>query len=236
MQASKQEGTVKERRLLSEQAYEEIRRRIIECELRPGASVSEPELSEQVGLGRSGVRAALTRLSQEGLVSPVARQGYIVSPLTIEDARNLLDLRILLEPHSARLAAGRISTKEFQPVLREFRKGYSSSDAQSLSTFLAANRYARVLIAKASGNERLVGIISGLVDELERYLRIGLIPHNRSKLFHEGLESLVTTLAKGDADAAAELCRAQIEISSRMILDALYSQSAILRQELVPQL
>ncbi|MCK9512286.1 MAG: GntR family transcriptional regulator [Pigmentiphaga sp.] len=224
------------RLLLSEQAYQEIRRRIIECDLRPGAAVSEPALSEQLGVGRAGVRAALTRLSQERLVRPVARQGYVVSPLTIEDVRNLLELRLVLEPHAARSAAGRISVDEFQPVLEEFRKGYNSSDPRSLSSFLAANRQARLLIARTGGNERLVGIIAGIVDELERYLRIGLIPHNRSRIFHEGLESLVATLASGDAEASAELCRAQIEVSSQMILEALYSQSSILKQELVPQI
>src|SRR5258708_3642585 len=79
---------------LSDRAYAEIRRRIIELILRPGSQISEPELSASLRYTKASVRAALVRLAQEKLVRPVARQGYVVSPLTIEDARNILDLRL----------------------------------------------------------------------------------------------------------------------------------------------
>src|SRR6266478_2648099 len=93
---------------LSDRAYDDLRRMIIDLSLEPGRRISEPELSEMLGHRTASVRAALQRLAQERLVSPIARQGYEVSALTIQDARNIFDLRLALEPPAAHYAAGRV--------------------------------------------------------------------------------------------------------------------------------
>jgi DNA-binding GntR family transcriptional regulator len=212
---------------LTETAYRMIRREIIECRLAPGSSISEPMLSERLGLGKSAIRAALIRLAHEGLLLPVARKGYVVAPLTLKDAKNILDLRIQLEPHAAYLAAGKVQTADFARVREQFHSGYDIDRAETLSAFLAANREGRRILGRASGNARLATMILELVDALERYLRLGLLTQNRSRVFAESHDVLVSLLVAGEKEKAAELSRSQMTASRDFILEALLSQDSL---------
>ncbi|SEP26025.1 DNA-binding transcriptional regulator, GntR family [Salinihabitans flavidus] len=212
---------------LTETAYHRIRRDIIECRLAPGSSISEPMLSELLGLGKSGIRAALIRLAHEGLLLPVARQGYVVAPLTLKDARNILDLRIQLEPYAAFLAAGNVKASDFSRVREQFNSGYDLDRVDTLSDFLAANREGRRILGEASGNARLATMIIELVDSLERYLRLGLLTENRSRVFAESHDVLVSLLVAGKKEQAADLSRSQMTASREFIMEALLSQDSI---------
>ena len=92
---------------LSERAYYCIRELIVSLELAPGAVVSERELMERLGLGRTPIREALRTLAQEKLVEVYPRRGIFVSPVDVGDLAALSEARIALEGFAARLAAER---------------------------------------------------------------------------------------------------------------------------------
>jgi len=92
---------------LSERAYVGIRGLIVTLELAPGAPVSERELMERLGLGRTPVREALRTLAQEKLVEVYPRRGIVVAPVDVGDLAALSEVRITLESFAARLAATR---------------------------------------------------------------------------------------------------------------------------------
>jgi DNA-binding GntR family transcriptional regulator len=62
-----------------------LRKAILDGALRPPAWLRESELARELGVSRTPVREALKRLSGEGLVTITARQGAVVSPMTVED-------------------------------------------------------------------------------------------------------------------------------------------------------
>ena len=97
---------------LSERAYHGIRELIVSLELPPGAPVSERELMERLGLGRTPVREALRTLAQEKLVEVYPRRGIVVAPVDVGDLASLSEARIVLESFSARLAAERASADD----------------------------------------------------------------------------------------------------------------------------
>src|SRR6266508_3140323 len=74
---------------LAERAYRAIRHDIVRCDLEPGRQVTEAQLVERYGVGRATVRAALSRLSQERLVQAMPREGYLIAPITLKQARDL---------------------------------------------------------------------------------------------------------------------------------------------------
>ena len=84
-------------RLLSEVAYEKIKEAIIVNELAPGQEVSESQLAERFAMGKAPLRRALASLTQEGLVQPQNRRGYIIAPLTMKDIHDIWAIRLLLE-------------------------------------------------------------------------------------------------------------------------------------------
>jgi DNA-binding GntR family transcriptional regulator len=92
---------------LTERATRAIRELIVTLELAPGAPVSERELMERLGLGRTPVREALRTLAQERLVEVYPRRGIVVSPVDVGDLGLLSESRIRLESLAARLAAER---------------------------------------------------------------------------------------------------------------------------------
>lgn len=99
---------------LSEQAYKEIRRKIVTLAMPPGAVIDEAALQEELGVGRTPIREALIRLSQEQLVNVVPRRGTFVTNIGIADLRQLSELRIELEGLAARLAAQRGTDRHWQ--------------------------------------------------------------------------------------------------------------------------
>jgi DNA-binding GntR family transcriptional regulator len=99
-------------RSLSDEAYYRIRDMIVSLELAPGSIVSERELMERLGLGRTPVREALRTLAQERLVDVYPRRGIFVSSVNARDLASLSEVRALLETHAAALAAERATPQE----------------------------------------------------------------------------------------------------------------------------
>jgi DNA-binding GntR family transcriptional regulator len=94
-------------RSLADQAYYRIRELIVSLALPPGSPISERELMERLGLGRTPVREALRTLARECLVEVYPRRGMFVSGVDVGDLAGLSEVRAALESHAARLAAER---------------------------------------------------------------------------------------------------------------------------------
>lgn len=93
---------------LNEQVYETLRQRVLRRDPGPGAKLSLHELASELGVSRSPVHHALTRLVSEGLLSVKARRGYYVTPVTPETIGNGYDVRLALELHAAERTVGAI--------------------------------------------------------------------------------------------------------------------------------
>ncbi|MEK9661973.1 MAG: GntR family transcriptional regulator [Alphaproteobacteria bacterium] len=92
---------------LTEQAYRALEELIVTLELAPGSAISESDLCERTGFGRTPVREALQRLAQQRLVVILPRRGMLVAPIDVAGQLQLLDLRREIERLMARLAARR---------------------------------------------------------------------------------------------------------------------------------
>jgi DNA-binding GntR family transcriptional regulator len=92
---------------LADQAFYAIRELIVTLELAPGAVVNERQLIERLEIGRTPVREALRRLAQEKLVEVYPRRGIFVTTVDVRDLARLCEVRAVLEPEAARLAAER---------------------------------------------------------------------------------------------------------------------------------
>ena len=90
---------------LSEKAYIAIRDSILRNELLPGTPVSVDSLASDLGISPTPVREAVARLVAGGLIDHEPRKGMRVVDLTEEDVREAYEVRRILEPHVARMAA-----------------------------------------------------------------------------------------------------------------------------------
>src|ERR1700756_1906720 len=104
---------------LADQAYRELEEEITTLRIPPGAILSEAQLSERFGIGRTPVREALQRLAREGLVVIMPRRGVVVSEIDVAAQLRLLEVRRELERLMVRGAAQRASNtqcKRFQEI------------------------------------------------------------------------------------------------------------------------
>lgn len=116
------ESTIKKKS--KEEAYELIKDKILTMSIKPGEAVTEQNLSAQLGIGRTPVREALTRLELDGLI--VSQNGRKkVYALTVDEMREILDVKIELEGAVARWAAEKgddEQRKNLQRFIGEMKK------------------------------------------------------------------------------------------------------------------
>nr|WP_119290041.1 GntR family transcriptional regulator [Azohydromonas sediminis] len=199
---------------LTTQAYERIEEMIVQLELRPGAAISEAELSARLGIGRTPVREALQRLAREHLVQILPRRGVLVSELDIKRQLRLLEVRREVERLVARFAARRATEaerKQFADLAREFMTAAKTKDQ---TRFMRADKAFNDLSVRVARNEFAAGAM-GLMHGLSR--RFWFL-HHRQAGDIESMASLHGVLAKaiadGDEPGAAKALDALIDYTT----------------------
>ena len=206
-------------------AYGHFKQLILTGGLAPGAELREGALTESSGFGRTPVREALRRLVQEGFVEVRPRQGYRVSVVTLASVRDLFEMRLLLEPAAAELAAARASQEDLAALHDLAHKSYVPGDPRSYERFLEHNREFHVRVAQAAGNERLASTLRVLLEEMQRLFFISLSGQSgeaTSELTHEHHELHDALLAR-DPARARQVVIDQIEASRERVMAGLLS-------------
>jgi DNA-binding GntR family transcriptional regulator len=140
-------------------AYERIRGFVLGGEVPPGARLGQVELAERFGISRTPVREALRRLTGEGLVDFHSNRGFRVADLGLDAVLRRMEVRSLVEPGIARLAAQRRTDEDLQHLQETIASQEGSKDGISAHD---ASRDFHIALARASGNEELVRVLNSL--------------------------------------------------------------------------
>ena len=207
--------------LLRDNIYDAIRADILTCRLAPGEEMREQEMAARYAVSRAPVREALLRLERERLVTVHARRGYSVNPISVADARELLQLRLVLESACASEATENGHTEILQSLdrFRCFERG---------GDFIEYNRMFHAALAEASGNHRMAAMTTDLIDQCERLVRVSLNSikgRDPAQLVAEHCE-VIDAVQQRDGRRAARLVRDHISKAERRVLSAL-ARSAI---------
>jgi DNA-binding GntR family transcriptional regulator len=221
----------------AEQAYAELRRRIIRCDLAPGQAFTEASIAEDLGLGRTPVREALSRLSREGFVVVAPRAGCRVADVTLGDVMELFELREPIEAKAAELAASRIDDAAVAELQRLTDIPFVSdpADEAGLAAFLGANTAFHALIGRVAGNRRLATVLDDIADQLERLHWLGVPTSPRVGDLLSEHHATIAALAARDATRAAELAVAHCRTSRQVIVDAVLESGVLLGAAIHPR-
>jgi len=209
-------------------AHEILHSAIINCDLSPGQEVSEAALAKQYDLGKGGIRIALARLRQQGLVAVAARRGYQIAPVTLRVVRDIFEMRRLLEPSAMGLAIGKVEIEHLTNLNAIFKTGYRPDDPQSLLMFVRAHRQFHMAIISASGNRLIASTLSNLWDQTSRLLNFTHM-HIRKpfQMIHDH-DELVEAFTAGDRTSAEKLVRNEIAgLYDLIVEDILASDSTL---------
>jgi DNA-binding GntR family transcriptional regulator len=193
------------------ETYEMIRELIVMGQLAPGGRVIESDLVERLGADRKAVRAAIQRLEQEDLVTrlPGGRARWVVSPLTIEDIRELHEITAELEGLAGRRAAtldkeARQRLIEKLEAINDELKALADSESPLDSHRVADLESAfHCTIVEDAGGHRLRKILESLKPQAARYsyaYTSYLVP--AASALADAHSSIVEAIEAGDPDAA----------------------------------
>lgn len=202
---------------LNEWVYEELRTRLLTRQEPAGGKLSLHALAAELGVSRSPVHHALTRLVSEGLLTVRPRRGYFVTPVTARAVAEGYDVRLALELLAAERSVGRLTVGE----LARFADLLEATDAAiSHEQWDAANAAFHEFQIDLAGN----ALLSRFYRELSVNLMMQVIRGGRV----EGHANLVTehrriveAFASGELAAAARAIREHIETGRRIALDAI---------------
>jgi len=199
----------------SDFAYLKLRHQILSGELAPGAVLNQTSLASAIGVSTTPLREALRRLKSEGLVELDAHRDARVTPLTAEEARDLLEIRRSLDPLAAALAAERRTRDDIQDM-RAAADGLQPLRSDPAVPDLVAHRRFHAAIYLASHNELLIDTLDGLWDKADRYRRLGLGPdHGQAERDQKAAEhaALLDSVVAGDTAGASDIMRQHIDTS-----------------------
>lgn len=204
---------------LVESAYRTMRQRILDNVWPPGYRALEQELALELGMSRTPVREALSRLQREGLVEVIPRHGMSVLPVSADDMRDIYEMLTALEAMAAELAVRRQpSEAQLKPLLAASRDMGRALQADDLDAWAAADeRFHRHLIT-LSGNRLLINAVQNCWDRAHRARMVTL--RMRPKPTHSTREHMdvVEKIRDGDARGAFNAHRAHRERGSRELL------------------
>ena len=155
-------------------AYEWIRDAIESSEIEMGAPLPENLLAREIGVSRTPIREALRSLEQDGYVKIIPQKGAFVSEISLEDLKEIYDIRKLLEPFAALSAVNRIPEEEID----EMEKGWKALKKAALAGEVDLTRVSEMdlllhlTITKYATNKRIGAIITTYHAQIKRFQKL----------------------------------------------------------------
>lgn len=154
---------------LSNLVYRDLKEKILKNKLLPGDKLIEMEIASNLGVSRTPVREALKKLEEDGLVTSFPRKSFIVSKISVKEAKNLYIVRRSLEPLAVELLAQKglgENTKYFQDVNEELRLAIENKDEELAQNLIIEWNMALV---SCLNNDILVEVMNMINKRLYRF-------------------------------------------------------------------
>lgn len=207
---------------LTDKAYIELKRQILDNNMLPGSQFMEIELAELLDISRTPAREAMTRLEVEGLVEVRARHGMIVKPISVSDMQEIYAILTGLESTAAWQAAQFDHSPE---VIAELRKSVSKMDdalaAQDLKAWASSDEDFHRLLVSMSRNERLMKLVDRFIDQAHRVRMLTLTLRPMPKKSNEDHANVVEAIENKDAEKARHIHRVHREKAGEMLVELL---------------
>lgn len=187
---------------LSEKVYKNIKQMILKRELIPGQKLTQEEMAKLLGVSRTPLLAAFSKLEKEWLVESRPRRGFYIRELSREDEMNLFDIRLRLEPLGARRAAENGSVQDKKRLGKLIDTVPDFNCGEHRSEFNDHDYHFHGLVMAMTGNQMLEMMLSSYnIISLSNQDEIHIDCVNSI----ENHRKIAKAIEAGDGDAAEEL-------------------------------
>lgn len=205
----------------SERAFRRLLQAIVTLEYEPGQIVSEREVMARTESTRPALRLAVVRLSDLGLITPMARKGLLIAPLDLTDVSSVYDARTTIETAVVRYAAQRATSKQIAGLRALSQERHDAAGEDEAASFLARDLALHLALAAAGRNRYLEDALTRILPLHVRlwhrlYRELGT---DRKFMFEH--DEIIEAVAARDADAAAARLLTHLQ-SAREILASVF--------------
>ena len=204
-----------------------LREDILGGVLPPGQRLKFPELCKRYDTSVGAAREALTRLESAGLVRGQAHQGYVVTPLSVEELSELTVARVEIECLVLRMAIAEGDVRwEADAIAAHHlleRATYLDPDnhARSTAEWTAAHAAFHEALLAGCGNRRLREVATGLRDEAELYRQWSITPAlAKGRDVAAEHRAILDAAVARDMELAVRLLGEHISLTSRLLIDS----------------
>ena len=159
---------------LSEALVKRLRTLIFSGELRPGDRLVEERLARRFGVSRPPLREAMRVLAQRGIVTSLPRRGFVVTPMSATDIREIYELRFALERTAVELGVPIADSTRLRPIVDALDAMRGRSAQRDPDLMLEANSAFHSALVWLPGNSRLAGAYAAIRDQLEMCMAANL--------------------------------------------------------------
>lgn len=195
---------------LRDQAFEKIRKRIICLDYAPGQYLSEAQVSKELGLGRTPVRQAFDRLMLMNMISILPRKGVMVSPISLDEIDQIIEVRLVNETHCTALAAERATAEDIGEMEDILAEAEIASEARDRERLMELDKEFHRIIARAARNKVLGDLLANLHDRSLRFWFISLGDEAHLKCVGAEHKAIYEKIRDRDPEAAATAAREHI--------------------------
>jgi GntR family transcriptional regulator, trigonelline degradation regulator len=201
------------------QVLDNLRQAILERHFVPGQRLIERELVELTGVSRTSIREALRELAAEGLVQTIPNKGTVVASLSAEEARQLYQVRSVLEGLAGKLFVENASPAQRRALAKQLA-AIERLAAKDASILEAKDRFYEILFA-GGGNLALHQTAASLHARVRALRSLSLSLPGRSRKSVAELRELLDAIDNDDAEKAARACRRHVANAGAAVTQAL---------------
>jgi DNA-binding GntR family transcriptional regulator len=197
--------------------YDALRQAIVSAELEPGRQISENEIADKLGVSRTPVREAFSRLRDDQLVQIVPQLGTFVSRISVSGVDDAQFLREALECSAVRLAAERADVGDVAHLRALITQQEVARDNADPSAFFLLDDELHSSLCELSGRPIAWTVVARANGHLNRVRRLSLAePSYIAEMIKEH-QAVVDAVGRGEPDAAEDALRHHL----RMVLSDL---------------
>ena len=208
---------------LREQVFNQIRGEIIAGHAPPGSMYSVPTIAESFGTSSTPVREALLELVRLGLLEPHRNRGFRVTAPSVEETRNIFDMREVLEVHAA-VTVARMPKKNVRNLIRFADQIARAVETKSFRAYLMADREFHHLLTATAGNPILTDTVFSLRDRMRFYGDISEEGFERQKASVPEHYRIAELVSVGDVEQLSILLRSHIRAWEPLFMKAVRSR------------
>jgi DNA-binding GntR family transcriptional regulator len=197
---------------LAQAAYERIKSDIFEFLLPPGGRFSENEIAGRIGVSRTPVREALSRLARDGFLEVYAKSGWRVRPLDFERFDQLYDVRVIIELAAVRKLCAAAPAQALEALRKIWLVGARARLQDGHEVARLDEQFHATLVA-ATGNGELARIHSDVAERIRIVRRLDFTQAERISRTYDEHAALLRALLTGKAQQAELLIASHIEAS-----------------------